>query len=109
MSFLKAIHKKEIVFIINQKTVDDVLVKKIIETTSSNKKIGLDMQNVETINSSLLIEYLIQNKIKLFNPKSEILAYLSLVLKDGFLKSYINFSDFSNNKRELIKRHFLIA
>ena len=50
-----------------------------------------------------------QNKIKLFNPQSEVLTYLALVLKDGFLKTYINYSDFKNDKRELIKRHFLVA
>ncbi len=67
------------------------------------------MSRVQSINSPILINQLLANKIKLFNPTSEVLAYLSIILKDGFLKSYINYSDFSENKRELIKRHFLIA
>ena len=50
-----------------------------------------------------------KNKIKLFNLQSEVLTYFALILKDGFLKSYINYSDFKDDKRELIKRHFLVA
>ena len=64
------------------------------------------MSQVENVNSPVLVNYLLNNKIKLFNLKSEVLAYFALILKDGFLKSYINYSDFSQDKRELIKRHF---
>ena len=109
MQFFKTIYKKEIVFVINEKIIDDSLTCQIISQIPSNKKVGLDMKNVLNINSPILIKYLLNNKIKLFNPRSEVLVYLSLILKDGFLKSYIDFSDFKNNKRELIKRHFLIA
>ena len=109
MNFFKTIYKKEIVFIINEKVIDDNLACQIISQVSPIKKIGLDVSNVENINSPILIENLLNNKIKLLNPKSEVLAYLALILKDGFLKSYINYSDFKCNKRELIKRNFLVA
>ena len=109
MQFFKTIHKKEIVFVINEKFIDDTLACQIISQIPSKKRTGLDMGQVESVNSPILINYLLENKIKLFNLKSEVLAYFALVLKDGFLKSYINYSDFSQNKRELIKRHFLVA
>ena len=109
MQFNQAIHKKEIVFFINDNIVDDMLMLKIIENIPSNKKIGLDMSNVQNINSPILIKHLLENKIKLFNLQSEVLTYFSLILKDGFLKSYMNHSDFSKDKRELIKRRFLVA
>ena len=109
MRFFKAIYKNEIVFIINDKKVDDELACQIISQISFKKKIGLDMGQVLSVDSPILIEYLLKNKIKLFNLKSEVLAYFALILKDGFLKSYINYSDFSQDKRELIKRHFLVA
>ena len=109
MALKKTIYKNKIVFNIEQSFVDDVLVQKIIKNIDENKLNGIDMQNVLSINSPLLIEYLLKNKIKLFNLKSEVLAYLAITLKDGFLKSYINYSDFASNKRELIKRRFLVA
>ena len=73
------------------------------------KRAGLDLTNVQNIQSPLLIEYLLNNKIKLFNLQSEVLTYFALILKDGFLKSYVNYFDFKNKKRELVKRHFLVA
>ena len=109
MQFNQTIYKKEIVFLINENFVDDMLMLKIIKNIPSNKKIGLDMSNVQNVDSPILIKYLLENKIKLFNLQSEVLTYFSLILKDGFLKSFISYSDFSENKRELIKRHFLIA
>ena len=57
----------------------------------------------------LYVDYLLQNKIKLFNLQSEVLTYFARILKDGFSKSFINYSDFKNNKRELVKRNFLVA
>lgn len=109
MSFLEATYKDEIVFIINNANIDDSLVKRILSKSHACKKIGIDMRNVQNVNSSLLIKCLLENKIKLFNLQSEVLTYFAIILKDGFLKSYINYSDFSENKRELIKRRFLIA
>ncbi len=109
MEFFKTIHKKEIVFFINTKIIDDNLINQIISQIQDDKKIGLDMSMVQNIDSPLLIKYLLQNKIKLFNLQSEVLTYLSIILKDGFLKSFINYSDFKENKRELIKRKFLVA
>lgn len=109
MQFFRTIYKNEIVFIINQDVVDDILVHEILKNIPKNKKIGLDMKKVQSIDSPVLIKQLLKNKIKLFNPTSEVLAYLSIILKDGFLKSYINYSDFSKDKRELIKRRFLVA
>lgn len=101
--------KKEVVFVINEKIIDDVLACEILSKFSLNKKIGLDMKNVECINSKILIEYLLKNKIKLFNLQSEVLAYFALIFKNGHLNSFINYSDFKENKRELIRRNFLIA
>ena len=109
MQFFKTIYKNEMVFIINQDMIDDILMHEIIKNIPKNKKIGLDMKNVQNLNSPILINQLLENKIKLFNPSSEILTYLAIILKDGFLKSYINYTDFSKNKRELIKRRFLVA
>ena len=109
MTLKKTIYKDKIVFNIEQALVDDVLAQKIIENIDENKLNGIDMQNVSSINSPLFIKYLSENKFKLFNLQSEILAYLAITLKGGFLRSYVSFSDFSNNKRELIKRRFLVA
>ena len=109
MRFFKTIYKNEIVYIINQKLVDDALLSEIIESMPNKKRIALDMSKVHSIQSKILINYLLNNKIKLFNLQSEVLAYLALILKDGFLKSYINYQDFSENKRELIKRHLFVA
>ena len=98
---------KTIIFIknkiINDKTTLDVLSK------SKNKKLGLDMSCVETINSNLFVESLLLNKFKLFNLKNEVLIYLSLILKENNLKSYVNEFDFQENKRELVRRKFFIA
>jgi len=105
----KTINKKEIVFVIDDKKIDDNLACQIIKFIHPKKRVGLDMSKVENIDSPILIEYLLKNKIKLFNLQSEVLAYFALIFKDGFLKSYINYSDFKNNKRELIKRNFLVA
>lgn len=109
MPFLKKTTKHEIIFKINNEYLDDFLIKEILSENLASKKVGLDMSNVQNVNSPLLIKCLIENKIKLFNLKSEVLTYFALILKDGFLKSYINYSDFSENKRELVKRHFLVA
>ena len=107
-------HKKqltegEIVFIINQKTISNKDTKKIIKKIKPNVKTGLDMKNVTSLNSTLFIQCLIENKFKLYNLNSEILTYLSIILKDGKLKSYINLKDFCENKRELIRRRFFAA
>ena len=91
MNFVKTILKNEIVFLINQKTIDDNLIEKIISDIEPKKRIGLDMKNVQNINSNILIQYLLENKIKLFNLQSEVLTYLSIIFKDGFLKSYVRF------------------
>lgn len=109
MEFSKTIHKKDIVFQINKKVLDDSLLAKIICESQSNKKIGLDMKNIQTINSDLFIEYLHQEKFQLYNLQSEVLVYLSIVLKRGFLKSYMNYRDFSSNKRQLFKRRLQLV
>lgn len=109
MAFSKKITKHDITFIIENECLDDVLVEKILSEKFCTKRVGLDMSKVRNINSPLLIKCLLENKIKLFNLNSEVLTYFALILKEGFLKSYINYSDFSENKREFIKRHFLVA
>ncbi len=93
---------------IKNKIVDDNLILDILNDKNC-KNAGLDMSNVESINSKLFIESLVKDKFKLFNLNSEMLAYLSLILKDNALKSYVNKFDFIEEKRELIRRKFLIA
>ena len=39
----------------------------------------------------------------------QILGTHSFLLKDGFLKSYMNLEDLYLNKRELIRRHFVVV
>lgn len=109
MAFSKKISKHDITFIIENECLDDVMMNEILSENFYSKRVGLDMSKVRNVNSPLLIKCLLENKIKLFNLNSEVLAYFALILKDGFLKSYINYSDFSENKREFIKRHFLVA
>ena len=104
MDFSKKTNTKEIIFKIQKEVIDDNLVKKILSQITETKKTGLNMELVEEINSKLFIEALLNNKFKLFNLKNEILTYLCLILKDSFLKSHMNLSDFEQNKRELIRR-----
>ncbi len=109
MGFLKQFSDSEIVYIIDDEVIKDSLIRKIVHDIEPNYKIGLDMKNVKSLSSSLFIKYLNNNKYKLYNLQSEILAYLSIVIKDGKLKSYMNFKDFKYNKRELVRRKFIIA
>ena len=106
MDFQKTAFKNKIVFKIKKEIIDDNLTKKILSRISKNKKTGLDMSFVKAIQSKLFINALLKNQFKLFNLKSEILTYLCLILKDGFLRSYMNINDFEQNKRELVKRKF---
>ncbi len=107
--YFETLCDSEAIYTINKKTLTDNLIRAILSLKNDTKKIALDMRHVQKINSALLIQCLIDNKIKLFNLNSELLAYLAIILKDGFLKSYINFEDFRDDKRELIARHFLVA
>ena len=100
--------KNKTVIFIENRIIDDNITKYILNS-SKNKKLGLDMSNVESINSKLFIKSLLSDKFKLFNLQNEILTYLSLVLKGGDLKSYINKTDFMEEKRGLIRRKFFIA
>lgn len=109
MYFYKTIYKNKIVFILDTDFIDDNIVDKIIIAMEKNKKAGLDLKKVKKINSTKFISHLLENKFKLFNLNSEVLTYLSLTLKDGCLKSYMNFEDFNQNKRELVRRRFLVA
>lgn len=109
MDFLKTTHKNKIILTINKSKIDDDIVDNILKATKNHQTIGLDMKNVITINSKKFINLLLTNKFKLFNLQSEILMYISIILKEGSLKSYINKNDFIENKRELIKRRFLVA
>ena len=109
MSFLKSNCKSETIYFINEEIISDDLISEIALSCKKEKKVGLDMKNVKAIQSSTFIKFLLEDRFKLFNLQSEVLAYLALILKDGFLKSYVNYQDFSENKRELIKRKFLIA
>ena len=109
MLYSKINSKKNIIYTINQETIDNELVFKIIKSSNNVKKIGLDMRNVKNVSSSVFIDCLIKNKFKLFNLNSELLTYLAITLKDGYLKTFMSYEDFIENKRELMKRRFLIA
>jgi len=109
MSFFKQFIENEIVYIINDKIIKDSLIENIVHDINTKHKIGLDMKNVKALNSSLFLKYLKGNRYKLYNISNEVLTYLSIVLKDGKLKSYMNFKDFKYNKRELIRRRFSIV
>jgi len=104
MNYLKNIQDGKIILTIKTKVVDDFLVGDILKNLKPKKRTGLNMKHVETINSQLFIDCLLSNKFKLFNLKDEVLLYLSFILKDGFLKSYMNIEDFKSDKRELIRR-----
>ena len=68
MQFFKTIYKKEIVFVINEKIIDDTLACQIISQIPSKKRIGLDMSQVDNINSPILIDYLLKiGDCELFN------------------------------------------
>ena len=109
MTFSKQFSEDKIVYIIDDEIIKDSLIEKIIDDINPAYKIGLDMKNVKTLSSSLFIKYLTDNRYKLYNLQNEVLTYLSLIIKDGKLKSYMNFSDFKNDKRELIRRKFSLV
>lgn len=109
MAFSRIVLKNEIIISVDEEIIDDKLITQIVKFSNNNAKIGLNMKKVKTINSPAFIKFLLEDKFKLFNLQSEVLAYLALVLKSGFLKSHLNYRDFSENKRELIKRKFLVA
>ena len=108
MSFRKTTSRKEVVLFLDKEVIDNDLAQKIVSQNDPKRRLGLDMSRVKTIESLSFVKYLLEDKFRLFNIQSEVLAYLSLVLGGGFLKSYVNQSDFSHNKRELIRRHFLV-
>ena len=109
MTFLKQFTKSEMVFVIDGEVVEDSIVAKIVNNIKPEYKIGIDMKNVKTLNSSLFIKYLNKGIFKLYNLQNEILTYLSIIIRDGKLRSFMNFEDFKNNKRELVRRKFIIV
>ena len=109
MDLLKTKKRFNTVFQINKPIIDDFLTEKILKETSLSKKIGLDMSLVISIQSKLFIDNVLKDKFKLFNLKTEIILYLSLIIKNGSLKSYMNYNDFSKDKRELFKRYIKVV
>lgn len=109
MDFSKEIFKDEVIYYINSEIIDEKLTDEIISAINPKLKTGLDMTNVSSITSRKFIKYLSEDKFKLFNIKSELLSFVSIVLKDNFLKTYMNKSDFIYDKRELIKRKFYVV
>lgn len=109
MSLSKTIYKKEIVFTVKCTDINDEITESIINGTKSGKKIGINMKHVNCINSRKFIQSLLDGHFRLFNLRNEVLVYLAIILKDGFLKSHMSLEDLYFNKRELIKRHFLVA
>ena len=109
MNLKCTIYNNKIVITVNNFIIDDKLTDKILKKAKNYKIVGLNMKNVRTIHSKKFILALLSDKFKLFNLQDETLVYLSIILKEGPLKSYINQNDFIENKRELIKRRFLVA
>lgn len=104
MEIYKSEYKKQIILTVLKEVIDDALSLEIIKNINQNKRVGLDMKKVKTIKSEKFINYLLNDKFSLFNLNNEVMCYLSIILKNGFLKSFLNKHDFLNNKRELIKR-----
>lgn len=109
MFFSEIEGKKEIIFTINSSTINDETVNRIFDLGIISKKIGINMQNVSCIKSGKFIKCLLENKFRLYNLQNDVLVYLAIIMKDGFLKSHMSYEDLSENKRELVKRHFLVA
>ena len=101
--------KNSTVFLIKCETIDENFMTQFISKINSFSNIGLDMKNVKSIKSKKFLELLLSDKFKLFNLKNEVLVYLSLVIKNGFLKSFLNEEYFKSNKREFIKRGFVVV
>ncbi len=101
--------KNAVIFLINCEIIDDYFMTDFEKNINSSDRIGLDMKNVKTIKSFKFIKLLGLNKFKLFNLSSEMLAFIMLISKGGYLKAYVNEQDFNQNKREFIKRKFLIV
>lgn len=108
-SFTKSINKKDIIFCIQDSVLSDKTIQKILACNLSGKRIALDMKKVDSINSELFLDCLKNKKFKLFNLSTELLVYLSLIFKNGFLHSFMNYADFSLNKRELFKRRLSVV
>ncbi len=109
MYFNKTINENGIIFTIENNIIDDKLCELIVSELSLNMKAGIDMRHVNKIKGKKFTKYLLENKYKLFNIKNEVLTYLAIILKDGVLKSFMSKDDFFENKRELIKRKFLVV
>ncbi len=109
MGFLKQFIENKIVYIISEEIVDDTLIDSIAEDINLKHKVCIDMKNVKSLNSPKFIKYLNSNMYKLCNLQNEVLTYLAIVIKDGKLKSYMNFNDFKDDKRELIRRRFVLT
>ena len=100
---------KNFIYKIDEETIDDKSAKKILQKISKIKKPLLDMGMVKNIKSKLFIKYLLEDKFKLFNLENDLLIYLAIVLKGGFLKTYMSALDFASQKRELIRRRFRLV
>lgn len=101
--------KNKTIFSINCEIIDENFMTIFNHAAESFSNVGVDMKNVKTVKSKKFIELLASNKFKLFNLQNEILIYLLLIMDNGFLKSYLNESDFHLDKREFVKRRFLVA
>lgn len=109
MGFLKQFIENKIVYVISDEIIEDSLIDSIVNDIKQKHKVCLDMKNVKSLHSSKFIQYLNNNMYKLYNLQNEVLTYLSIVIKDGKLKSYMNFEDFKDDKRELIRRRFIVT
>ena len=95
-------NKKEAFFCVENKVIDDFVTIELLEKLEQKEFLALDMACVEEVKSSKFIEALLENKFRMVNLQVEVLAYLSLILKDGFLKTYINKNDLINQHLTLI-------
>lgn len=101
--------KNKTILSINCEIIDDDVMIKLNDIIDKFSNIGLDMKMVKTIKSKKFIKLLKADRFKLFNLQNQILTYLMLITKNGFLKSYLNEIDFCKDKREFIKRRLLIT
>lgn len=100
---------RKVVFLISDTIIDDTAAKEILLQTKAYKQVMLDMKNVEAIESDLFINHLLKGRFRLFNLNLKVLLYLSIVLKNGFLYSFMNYKDCLNNKRGLYKRQLKVV
>lgn len=86
---------------------------RIIDELKNYKQetIGFDFEFVETCSFEFLdkIKTIAQNcKVGFFNIPSDVFAILTFMNLDKYIKLYVNYEDFAQDKHQLINRKFSI-